>query len=63
MSVNVSQGSSQTPNKKPATTKPSTTTPSTNIGTDVPQLDSSIPVRSDKMFLQLNNKTNGKVQR
>ena len=62
MSVNVSQGSSQTPNKKPATTKPSTTTPSTNIGTDVPQLDSSIPVRSDKMFLQLNNKTNGKYK-
>ena len=31
MSVNVSQGSSQTPNKKPAATKPSTTTPSTNI--------------------------------
>ena len=62
MSVNVSQGSSQTPNKKPAATKPSTTTPSTNIGTDVPQLDSSIPVRSDKMFLQLNNKTNGKYK-
>ena len=62
MSVNVSHGSSQTPNKKPATTKPSTTTPSTNIGTDVPQLDSSIPVRSDKMFLQLNNKTNGKYK-
>jgi len=62
MSVNVSQGSSQTPNKKPAATKPSTTTPSTNIGRDVPQLDSSIPVRSDKMFLQLNNKTNGKYK-
>ncbi len=62
MSVNVSQGSSQTPNKKPVATKPSTIIPSTNIGTGVPQLDSSIPVRSDKMFLQLNNKTNGKYK-
>lgn len=65
--VNVSQGSSQNPSQEPATTapattKPSTTTPSTDIGTDVPQLDSSIPVRSDKMFLQLNNKTNGKYK-
>ena len=64
MTVNVAQsGSSQAPaTTKPATTKPATTTPSTGIGTDVPQLDSSIPVRSDKMFLQLNNKTNGKYK-
>ncbi|MFR8767375.1 MAG: beta-1,3-glucanase family protein [Eubacterium sp.] len=65
MTVNVAQsGSGQAPatTKAPTTTKPATTTPSTSIGTDVPQLDSSIPVRSDKMFLQLNNKTNGKYK-
>ena len=56
MTVNVTQGSGQ----ETATTKPSATSPDYDQSTGVPQLDSSIPVRSDRMFLQLNNKTNGK---
>ncbi len=38
------------------------TLPSYDQSVDKPQIDSSIPVRNDKMFLQLNNKTNGKYK-
>ena len=58
MTVNVSQGSGQ----EVATTKPVATLPSYDQSVDKPQIDSSIPVRNDKMFLQLNNKTNGKYR-
>lgn len=64
MTVNVvtSGGEQQTqpqPTQKPVE-QPTTNTG--NVGTDIPQLRTDIPVRSDRMFLQLNNKTNGKYR-
>lgn len=60
MTVNVTGSSSSQPTTQAPTEKP-TTAPSYNQG-DVPQLRTDIPVRNDKMFLQLNNKTNGKYR-
>lgn len=59
MTVHVTTGGQQQ-TTQPATQQ--TTTASTDIGTEIPQLRTDIPVRSDKMFLQLNNKTNGKYR-
>lgn len=65
MNVNVVTGGGQQPTQAPTqpqpTQKPTTVNPG-NIGTDVPQLRNDIPVRNDRMFLQLNNKTNGKYR-
>lgn len=65
MNVNVvtggSQQETQAPTQPQPTQKPTTVNPG-NIGTDVPQLRNDIPVRNDRMFLQLNNKTNGKYR-
>lgn len=60
MTVKVATGGQQQ-TTQPSTTQ-QTTTSGTHIGTDVPQLRTDIPVRSDRMFLQLNNKTNGKYK-
>lgn len=65
MNVNVvtggSQQETQAPTQPQPTQKPTTVDPG-NIGTDIPQLRNDIPVRNDRMFLQLNNKTNGKYR-
>lgn len=61
MNVNVVTGGGQQQTQPQPTQKPTTVNPG-NIGTDVPQLRNDIPVRSDRMFLQLNNKTNGKYR-
>ena len=62
MTVNVATGGQQQTTQ--AATQPTTqqTTVNTDIGTEIPQLRTDIPVRSDRMFLQLNNKTNGKYK-
>lgn len=57
MTVNVTSGGSQEPTQSP---QPTTVDPGTQ--TDIPQLRTDIPVRNDRMFLQLNNKTNGKYR-
>lgn len=59
LTVNVANGSSQ--QQTQPQTQP-TTQPSYNNPSDVPQLRTDISARSDKMFLQLNNKTNGKYR-
>lgn len=61
MTVNVATGGSQEPTTQKPVEKP-TIPDSGNVGTDIPQLRTDIPVRSDRMFLQLNNKTNGKYR-
>lgn len=61
MTVNVVTGGSQ-PQPTQAPTEQATTANNGNIGTDIPQIRTDIPVRSDRMFLQLNNKTNGKYR-
>lgn len=62
MTVNVATGGEQQQPTQ-ATTQPQQTQPSQDVqGVDIPQLRSDIPVRSDRMFLQLNNKTNGKYR-
>lgn len=62
MTVNVATGGQQQTTQ--AATQPTTqqTTVNTDIRTEIPQLRTDIPVRSDRMFLQLNNKTNGKYK-
>lgn len=67
MTVNVATGGNQQqPTEAPtqaATEKPTTSNNNNNNqNTDIPQLRTDIPVRSDRMFLQLNNKTNGKYR-
>lgn len=64
MTVNVATGGSQQQTTQ-APTQPQPTQPQQTQpvqGTDIPQLRTDIPVRSDRMFLQLNNKTNGKYR-
>lgn len=60
MNVNVATGGSQQETQAP--TQPQPTKPIVNPNTDVPQLRTDIPVRNDRMFLQLNNRTNGKYR-
>lgn len=65
MTVNVATGGNQQQTTQAVTEQTTTSSSSAgsgNIGTDVPQLRTDIPVRSDRMFLQLNNKTNGKYR-
>ena len=66
MTVNVATGGNQQqPTQAPtqATQPTQSTQPTQPVqGTDIPQLRTDIPVRSDRMFLQLNNKTNGKYR-
>lgn len=65
MTVNVATGGNQQQTTQAVTEQTTTSSSSSgsgNIGTDVPQLRTDIPVRSDRMFLQLNNKTNGKYR-
>lgn len=63
MTVNVATGGNQQQTTQAATEKPTTSNNNNNNqNTDIPQLRTDIPVRSDRMFLQLNNKTNGKYR-
>ncbi len=57
MNVTVTAGSAQQPTTQAPTQQPTTQTPSGDY--EIPQLRGDIAVRDDRMFLQLNNKTNG----